>query len=286
MDTPGKRPDWHYYALAGVTAAVLAASLTYWAWARNHESTDDAAIDASVAAVNSKVRGQVLRISVADNQGVAQGDLLLEIDPADYQVKAGQARAELQASQAEAVRASADAARYEQLFKADQISRQAHDKTVADADVAKARVEVARQKLAAAELDLSYTRITAPLAGHVARRAVEVKSFVEVGQPLMAVVPDAVYVTANFKETQLTRMKPGQKVAIRVDTYRGRVFKGHIDSIQAGTGARFSLMPPENATGNLVKVVQRVPVKIVFDEPTTGFVMAPGMSVEPTVDLR
>ncbi len=278
--------DWRRYALGAAVVVGLAGSIRYWLFARVHESTDDAFIDADVAAINSKVRGQVQGIDVSDNQEVKKGDPLLEIDPVDYQVRQGQAKAELAAAQAEARRAQADGARYKQLFAADQVSRQVLDNAVAAADVALAKVDVARQRLAQAELDLSYTRLTAPVSGRVARRAVELKSFVEVGQPLMALVPKGIYVTANFKETQLTRMHPGQKVEIRVDTYGAHTFTGHIDSIQAGTGARFSLLPPENATGNFVKVVQRVPVKIVFDERTDGFLLAPGMSVEPVVELK
>ena len=136
---------------------------------------------------------------------------------------------------------------------------------------------------AATELDLSYTRITAPEAGKVTKKNAEQRAYVQVGQPLLAIVMDDVWVIANFKETQLTRMRPGQKVTIEVDAFPGRELKGHIDSIQSGTGARFSLLPAENATGNFVKVVQRVPVKIVFDEPVKDMMLVPGMSVVPTV---
>lgn len=138
-----------------------------------------------------------------------------------------------------------------------------------------------------AELNLSYTKLSAPINGRVTRKAVEVGDYVQDGQVLMAIVPNEVWVTANFKETQLTKMRPGQSVNIRVDAYPGKIFKGHIDSIQSGTGSRFSLLPPENATGNYVKVVQRVPVKIVFDEPPNSkYILAPGMSVVPEVDLK
>jgi membrane fusion protein, multidrug efflux system len=138
-----------------------------------------------------------------------------------------------------------------------------------------------------AELELSYTKIYASEDGRVTRKAVEEGALVQIGQPLLAIVPGEVWVIANFKESQIGRMVPGQTVAIAVDAYPHRVFKGHVDSIQAGTGARFSLIPPENATGNYVKVVQRVPVKIVFDEPPgTQHVLAPGMSVLPEVSIK
>jgi membrane fusion protein (multidrug efflux system) len=136
-----------------------------------------------------------------------------------------------------------------------------------------------------AELDLSYTTIRAPQSGQIARKSVEQGAFVGVGQTLFAIVPQDLWVVANFKETQLAYMRAGQKCEIRVDAYPGRAFAGHVDSLQIGTGARFSLLPAENATGNYVKIVQRVPVKLVFDE-IPNLPIAPGMSVEPEVRVR
>jgi membrane fusion protein (multidrug efflux system) len=271
--------------LGGLAAAVF--GTRYWLYARYHEDTDDAFIDTHVIMISPKVEGQALKVYVDDNQQVKQGDPLVDIDPADYQVKLGQARAAVAAAEAEARKAAGDASSAKELFAKDRISRQSYDHAAAEADAAKAQAELARKKLDAAQLDLSYARISSPSAGKVTRKAVEIRSYVRVGQPLMAVVPSQVWVTANFKETQLTRMRPGQKVSIRVDAYPARDFPGHVDSIQAGTGARFSLLPPENATGNYVKVVQRVPVKIVFDDPAEALPpLSPGMSVVPAVDLR
>jgi membrane fusion protein (multidrug efflux system) len=151
---------------------------------------------------------------------------------------------------------------------------------------ASADVRQARADLAQAELNLSYTHLRAPIAGRVTKRAVDVGNYVAPGQALMALVPVHVWITANYKETQLDRMRVGQPVDIRVDAFPGIQFKGKVDSFQAGTGARFSVMPPENASGNYVKVVQRVPVKIVFDEPDDKLQMlGPGMSCEPAVDI-
>lgn len=156
----------------------------------------------------------------------------------------------------------------------------------AQAHSAEAQVKQAEATLRQAQLDLSYTSVRAPVAGRVSRRSVEAGQYVQVGQPLLALVQPQMWVIANFKETQLTDMERGQDVAITVDAYPGRVFHGAVDSIQAGTGARFSLLPPENATGNYVKVVQRVPVKIVFDRDTEArLLLAPGMSVVPTVTV-
>jgi membrane fusion protein (multidrug efflux system) len=150
-----------------------------------------------------------------------------------------------------------------------------------------AEIEQAEAAVRQAELDLSYTKIYAPEDGRITRKSVELGALLQPGQALFVLVPAEMWVLANFKETQLKSMRPGQPVEIRLDTYPDKVFRGHVDSFQTGTGSRFSLLPPENATGNYVKVVQRLPVKIVFDEqPDSEHLIAPGMSVEPEVKVR
>jgi membrane fusion protein (multidrug efflux system) len=160
---------------------------------------------------------------------------------------------------------------------------------VRHADVIALRAGIA-QALASvqqAELALSYTRIYAPESGYITRKSVEPGDFVQPGQPLLALVSDRLWVVANFKETQLTRMRPGQPVTLKLDAYPKLRLRGHVESFQSGTGAAFSLLPAENATGNYVKVVQRVPVKIVLDEaPPAGYRIGPGMSVEPEVKVQ
>lgn len=156
----------------------------------------------------------------------------------------------------------------------------------AQVGAAKAEVAQAQAELQQAELQKSYTKITAPETGRVTNKSIEPGAYVQVGQPLFAIVPPQVWVTANFKETQLTEMRPGQPAEVAVDAYPDRPLHGHVDSIQAGSGARFSLLPPENATGNFVKVVQRVPVKIVLDEqPGVQQILGPGMSAVPDVKV-
>lgn len=154
--------------------------------------------------------------------------------------------------------------------------------------VLEAAVKQAEAGLVQAKLNLQYTQIRASEAGRVTNKSVEAGQWVVEGQAMLALVPKAVWVTANYKETQLTHMKPGQPVEIRVDAFPKARFRGWVDSVQAGTGAVFSLLPPQNATGNYVKVVQRVPVKIVFDPPPgeDSYFLAPGMSVVPTVDTH
>jgi len=427
-----KRPA---FLIAAVIVLLIAAvfGIRYWLYARSHESTDDAFIDAHITPVSPKVSGYIAKVHVKSNQQVKKGDLLVEIDPRDFQAKldqanaalaAGEARlreaqtgveltrantqagvqqatgtvqqaragveaqrasaaaertrvtqagaaitsaranqqqaqAQVDAAQAELVRAQADVARYQELYNKDEVSRQRLDQAIATARTAEAQAEAARQRAAAAasqvnesqaaqqtaaenarraetqigaaqaqvreaqgklaaantapqqiaasqaqaqtasasleqlraavaqaELELSYTKLYAPDDGRVTNKSVEDGALVQSGQPLMAIVPGDVWVTANFKENQIGKMRPGQPVEITVDAYPDKVFKGHVDSIQAGTGARFSLLPPENATGNYVKVVQRVPVKIVFDEPPDpSHLLAPGMSVQPEVKI-
>jgi membrane fusion protein (multidrug efflux system) len=148
-------------------------------------------------------------------------------------------------------------------------------------------VTAAKAQLRFAQLQLQYTKVLAPESGVVTKKNVEAGAFIGAGQPLMAIVPDERWVIANFKEIQLDHMRVGQPVEVTVDSYPGNPLRAHVQSMQAGTGARFELLPPENATGNWVKVVQRLPVKIVFEAGQTGVErLAQGMSVEVTVDMR
>jgi len=152
-------------------------------------------------------------------------------------------------------------------------------------DTAIGQLDQARAVDSQAEINLARTEITAPVAGRATKISVAKGNYAQPGQALMMFVPGTMWVTANFKETELTHMRPGQPVDISIDAYPGRTFRGHVQSLQSGSGSVFSLLPAENATGNYVKVVQRVPVKIVFDSPPDVFI-GPGMSVEPTVRVR
>ncbi len=161
------------------------------------------------------------------------------------------------------------------------------DFSKAGVETANAAVQQAQAKLDQAKLNVSYTKIIAPFDGRITARSIQNGNYIQPGQALFALVPRQVWVTANFKETQLTYMRPGQDVVVHIDAYPQQNFKAKVDSLQAGTGARFSLLPPENAVGNYVKVVQRVPVKIVFDEELpTNLDISPGMSVEPKVRVK
>ena len=250
-------------------------------------STDDAFIDGNVVVISPKVAAHVLHVFIDDNQAVKVDSALIELDPKDFEARLQMAAADLEAAKAEDEEAQQDAIRYAKLSETDEVSKQQMDRAALRARTAAAKVASAKAALRKAELDLSYTKISSPTDGHVASKSVEVGAFVQPGQALMAIVSDKKWVVANFKETDLTRMRQGQKVEIHVDTYPGKVWAAHLDSIQRGTGSRFSLFPPENAAGNYVKVVQRVPVKIVFDEaPDERYPLSVGMSVVPDVKVR
>jgi len=310
---------------------------------RGVETTDDAYVDGHVVNAAPQAAGRVSEVLVDDNQEVEKDQILLRIDPSDYQARLAQAQgarsqaegqlrqanaqlevarasaaqlhSQIKVAQANAKKALADLHRYQSLSgeaiskitldtaettvesTAAQSEAAAESAAGADAQVelaataistARANLQAAQAAEALARLNLSYCELRAPMAGFITRKTVETGNYVNIGQPLMIIVPRNVYVTANFKETQLARMRVGQSVSVAIDAYPGLRFTGHIDSLMAGTGSAFALLPPENATGNFVKVVQRTPVKIVLDghndDPTHR--LAPGMSAEPSVFLK
>jgi len=351
---PKPRTGWLVLAGAVLVAVAAYFGLKYLGDAFTHEMTDDAFIAGHVISVAPRVAGQVITVAVVDNQVVHSNDLLVEIDPADFNmtltqkqaaadamaasyqsVVAGlevmltklatakdtvvESQADADAAAAAATRAQADDARAAKLQQDKTISAQEFDAAEATAQQTAAALNSAKQKVvadssrvkeaeaeyeatksaaamelakmrqaqadvASAQLNLSYAKIYAPADGRVTRKAVEPGDYVQTGQALLALVPTEVWVEANFKESQLKKMAPGQKVRVEIDALGGRSFAAHVESIQAGSGAQFSLLPPENATGNFVKVVQRVPVKIVFDEALPADrTLGPGLSVTPSV---
>ncbi len=392
------------YAVGGFSLLVVAG---IWYYLHGRVTTDDAQVDGHLTPIAPRIAGTVADVLVRDNQFVRAGQVLVRIDPRDYQAAVdraraalalaeaqakaarvgvqltrgttsssiGAARAQVEAAraeyerarlafqiastsglayaraqvakrQAEADRARADLHRMEPLLAKQEISQQQYDAFLAaartadsdleaarqqlrqaeqqveltraamqaaqasltaaqarlsealanteqvpmrraDASSAEAAVAQARAALAAAQLQLSYATIVAPVDGVVTKKAVEPGQVVQPGEVLLMLVPlQDVWVVANFKETQLARVHPGQRASVRVDMY-GKTFTGHVDSIAGATGSRLSLLPPENATGNFVKVVQRIPVKIVLDPiPPEQAVLRPGMNVEATIYLR
>ena len=389
--------------VAGGVLAIVAAGTGAYLHFQNRVSTDDAQVDAHNAPIAPKISGNIVEILVDDNQMVKAGQVLVRIDPRDYQAKVDQARAALGVAESQAVgahaavplaqgstasavaaaesqlaaavadyartksdyerastselayaqadvdskratrdRALADLGRMEPLVAKDDISKLQFDAyraaarvaesdltaaqenlanaqkkaessqasmltagaraNAAQADVGQARanlrqvdissaqagsasaaIQQARANLEAAELQLSYSTIVAPIDGLATKKTIQVGQIVQPGQTLLTIVPlKQVWITANFKETQLANVRPGQRAEVNVDMY-GRSFGGRVDSIAGASGAALSLLPPENATGNYVKVVQRIPVKIRLNDPSAGFVFRPGMNVDATI---
>jgi len=255
----------------------------FWFVGRGKETTDDATIEAHAAPISAKVAGYVVSLDVKDNQHVKKGDVIVQIDPRDYQLKVDAAKAVLESAEMSAHNADINARRQIEIGKAAG-TQKVIDNALAQQATTKANVNNAKALLAIAEKDLSDTKIIAPEDGIITMRTVESGAYVSTGQQLLVLVGMERWVDANFKEVQITDMRPGQKAKIKVDAYPDLVLNGHVDSIQSGTGARFSAFPAENATGNFVKIVQRVPVKISIDDALPeGIAIGPGLSVIATV---
>jgi len=286
-----------------------------------YETTDDAYVETTTVSVAPKVSGEIIEVYVKDNQQVKAGDPICKIDPRDYQVKLEQAdaaynrkivdqknaKASLDAVNSEIELAKRDVDRYTNLYNAGAVSKQVLDNAKTRYEAVKANQTRAQENIFAggnsvadadlkalkaqkdmAALYLSYTTVYAPQDGTVASKRVEKGMMVAAGSPLLTLVPNNIWVVANFKETQLEHMKPGMPVTIKIDTYPKHKFQGKIDSIQRSSGAKSSLFPPENAVGSFVKIVQRIPVKIVFTEKIDPkkFIIVPGMSVVPKVRVK
>ena len=318
---PSKKIKRKITAVIVVILLILAGF--YFVNEMKYESTDDAYVETTTVNVAPKVSGQIEEVFVTDNQFVKAGDLVAVIDDADYKVRLAQAdanyekikfdqanaKANLKASQSNIELAKKDLDRYTNLYEQGAVSKQTLDAAQVKYDSAKAGLTQAQQALFSdnngktvadanlltakaakdkAALDLSYTKIYAPQSGTVTSRRVEKGMYVQVGSPLFTLVPEKVWIVANYKENQLRHMKPGQSVDIKIDTYPDHVFKGEIDSIQRASGAKSSLFPPENAVGSFVKIVQRIPVKIIFTEKIDPdkYNIVPGMSVVPKVKVK
>jgi membrane fusion protein (multidrug efflux system) len=390
-DAPVKRKRRPFLILGVVLALVLAGIGIYVVATAGHEETDDAQVAADMVPIATRVAGQVTKVNIVENQRVKRGDLLIEIDPSDYDARVQQAEAEvatakaqaeaaqaqveivdatskgglataraalsgsaagvqsataqMQAAKAESLRADAELKKAEidlerartlraanavpqerldsaqiaydaakaakahavaQVALAEDARRSAESRVGeargrvsqsapvapqiaaarANADLANARVRAAEAALALAKLQLGYTKVVAPADGYASKLTVHAGQLVTVGQPLIQLVPNATYVIANFKETQVGQMKVGQPAEIEVDAFPGRKFEGKVESLAGGTGASFSLLPADNATGNFVKVVQRVPVRIAWVNPPGDVDLRAGLSADVTVDVR
>jgi membrane fusion protein (multidrug efflux system) len=285
-----------------VAAALVVAGLLLQRYLATFETTDDAQVDGNASAIAPRVEGTVIAVHVENNQRVARSDMLVELDPRDFRVALAQAQANLQQARAQRLAkaeanariAVIDLARSRRLVASGSAPREdldtrqsTADDRVAEVAASRAAVDGAQAALDQARLNLEYTQIAAPVDGIVAQKHVSVGDRVQPAQQLLAIVlVDDLWITANYKETQLRHMREGQRADVHVDALE-QTFRGHIENLPGGTGARFSLLPPENATGNYVKVVQRLPVRIRLEPGQANLDrLRPGMSVEPKVWLR
>jgi membrane fusion protein (multidrug efflux system) len=303
------------FIILALVLAAIAAAFGIYGWHNSFfATTDDAQIDGNLYTISAQISGRVALVAVQDNEHVKAGQLLVQLDDRDQRVallkaEAGlaQAKADLAQDQAQVQESAAnvtDAQNDYDRFRtvnpnattAQQIDAATEAIEAAKAKLASAQAAVqsgqanvaaAGAALADAQLQLSYTQITAPAAGHVAVRTVREGNVVAPGTAMMALVGDDVWVTANYKETQLPGIRIGAPAMVSVDAVPGVTFKAKVDSIQYGTGAVFSLLPAQNATGNYIKVIQRVPVKLVFTgDSVRNYLLAPGMSVEPAIRVK
>jgi membrane fusion protein (multidrug efflux system) len=287
-------------AIAAITLAVL--GIVLQRYLASFEDTDDAQVDSNASTIASRIAGTVTAVRVENNYRVKEGDLLVELDPADYRVALAQAQADLEQARfqrlgeaaANARIAQVDLARSRRLVESGSVAHEELDTRQANADAraaevsaSHAAVDSARAALDQAKLNLEYTRVHAPVGGIVAQKQVNVGDRVQPAQELLAIVQvDDLWISANYKETQIRHMHPGMPATVHVDAL-GQTFRGHVESLPGATGTRFSLLPPENATGNYVKVVQRLPVRIRLEPGQASLDrLRPGMSVEPKVWLR
>jgi membrane fusion protein, multidrug efflux system len=320
-----RRPVRVILALVGATLLCVV-GMRLWNYVQSYEWTDDAEIDGHLDPISTRIDGTVVHVYVENTYRVKKGQVLLDLDPRDYQVavenaaanlaeaeqgvKAAQQNydlsvANLAAAIATNAKAQLDVARYRELFNHEVIARETYDEITMVGKVdaaavnsdraavaaaarmigqAKAAVQAAQASLDQAKLNLSYTHIVAPATGVVGDKTVQVGQRVQPGEQLLTIVPlNDIWITADFRETQLRRMHRGQPVTVHIDT-TGRDYKGYIEGMPGATGELYSLLPPENATGNYVKVVQRLPVRIrLYPGEDPDYRLRPGMSVEPTV---
>lgn len=250
-------------------------------------STDNAYVNANVVQIAPRITGQVTQLLIVNNQFVQQGQRLFVIDPVPFQNALTKADAQFAINKAALINAQAKAARTLALAKQKFVSPQEKDNVTTALDTAAASLNLAKANLDQAKLDYSWTTITAPSNGWVTNVSLRVGDVVAVNQPLFALISSGEFwVDANFKETELENIHPGQRATIHIDMYPDQVFDGVVQSISGGTGSAFSLLPPQNATGNWVKITQRVPVRILILNPNQEYPLRIGTSASVRISLR
>jgi membrane fusion protein (multidrug efflux system) len=275
--------------LAGVSVAVVAA-IAWIIWTSRYEETDNAYMAAHVATLSSKVAGLIVEVPVEENYKVKKDQVLAKIDPRDYQNVLDSLKAQLGSVEASLALANKDYQRSAKLFSQRAVPQQDKDNDYTKQQELQRKEDGLKAQIAQAELNLGFSDLKAPADGTIGKKLAEPGMVVSPGEPLLSFVDSrAPWLVANFKETQLRKMRVGQRAEIEVDSIEGKVFEGQVESFSPGTGATFALIPPDNATGNFTKIVQRLPVRIRFDEASIkGYEdrLAPGLSAEVKVYIK
>ena len=247
--------------VVGVIAILLAIHFIYDHF--TYVSTDNAQVGAHMTMLSSRVNGTIKTVLVEENQSVKAGTVLAQVDTSDYNNASDAAEAQVASLQARFHEAETNLKRSNELFKTQAISKERYDSAVAGYKEVSARIKAAQAQLEQAQLNVSYTQLKAPTDGTIARKSVEPGQFVPAGQPLFGFIEGSErWITANLKETEIEKVTPGRKAEVDIDAIPGKTFQGEVESLGPSTGAVFSLLPPDNATGNFTKVVQRVPVRV------------------------
>ncbi len=273
------------YVWGSISLAVILSAYCLMRYFDRHPSTDDAYVQANTINIAAQITGPVANIYVQDHQLVNKGQLLFTIDPSPFQIAVDKASAAVAAEQATLVLAEQNAERILRLVKMGQESKATGDQVQSQLDNSKAQLLALNAQLAQAKLDLEHTRITAPSAGIVTQFLLRPGNNVVASTTLFMLVEQSnFWVDANFKETQVARIQPGQPVKITIDMFPNHVFHGKVDAVSSASGAIFSIMPPENASGNWVKVTQRFPVKVLIMNPDPAYPLRAGSTATITID--
>lgn len=272
--------------ISGIALALFVVAGAYWYYQRDFISTNNAYVGAHIVQISSQVSGPVTQVFVSDNEAVRKDAPLFKIDPTAFRLAASKTAAQMQQRLAELKHAKDNAKRTASLVKLKYLSPQAGDDAATAVKTAQAAYLEAKASHEQAQLDLEHTVVTAPVTGVVANLSLRPGTVVPASVPQFAVIgSDQYWVDANFKETELADIRPEDRVEIHVDTYPDHVFHGKVQSVSGGSGTAFSLLPAQNATGNWVKVTQRVPVRIVVTDPDPKYPLRVGTSAEVTVTL-
>ncbi len=266
---------------------IVISGALYWLQTRYYINTDNAYVNANIIQISPQVRGQVIKLNVQNNQFVKAGTLLFELDPVPFQVEIDKAKAQLTIAYATWKNAQSNTKRIIMLAKREALSAQERDNAIKNLQIATASLQLNQASLEQAELDLRNSKVFASTDGYISNMTQRIGSVVGAFRPLFVLISNEQYwVDANFKETELRNIKSGQTVKIVVDMYPSYIFKGTVESISGGSGTAFSLLPPQNATGNWIKITQRVPVKIRIINPNPQYPLRIGTTATVTIDTR